>query len=252
MNRTRPWIRGMSCVAAVLAVIAAAVTSGAIAQAEPIVQVRYDPHLGAYLTGPNGMTLYTFERDEENVSNCYGTCEQNWPPLLAGKEGAVAPLGLPGKLGTTQRRDGSRHVTYNGRPLYYWVGDSEPGQTSGQGVGGNWYVANVAPTVLAREHPDLGSILVAANGFTLYRFIRDTMGESTCYGSCAQNWPPLLVSHLPSAPEGLPGELGVTQRTNGTLQVTYEGMPLYFWAADQAPGDTTGQGVGDVWFVVNP
>src|SRR5690606_5217260 len=157
----------MGCRARPVSVLAVVVLlawpAGVAAAHEPTVQGRHDLHLGTHLTGPQGLTLYTFERDTENTSACYGQCEQNWPPLLVGDEGLQVPFGLPGTLGTTQRQDGSRQVTYNGRPLYYWVGDSRPGQTTGQGVGGNWYVANVAPTVTAREHPVHGTILVAFN-----------------------------------------------------------------------------------------
>jgi len=61
-----------------------------------------------------------------------------------------------------------------------------------------------------------------------------------------------LTDSDPSLPADLPGAIATTTRTDGSLQVTYNGMPLYYWASDQKPGDTTGQNVGGVWFVVNP
>src|SRR5688572_25910109 len=99
---------------------------------------------------------------------------------------------------------------------------------------------------------DLGSILVDAEGITLYRFDNDTDGESTCYDDCEANWPPLLIEgDSPAAGEGADESLlGTTERTDGTVQVTYAGQPLYYFAGDEAAGDVNGQAVGDIWWVV--
>jgi len=99
-----------------------------------------------------------------------------------------------------------------------------------------------------------GSALAGEGGMTLYIFDNDTGGESSCYDSCATNWPPLLVEGgaEPTAGEGVTGDIGVTARTDSTVQVTYNGMPLYFFAADSAPGDATGDGVGGVWHIAAP
>src|SRR5690606_767506 len=97
--------------------------------------------------------------------------------------------------------------------------------------------------------------LIGPNGMTLYLFTNDEPGVSNCSGGCAENWPPLVVPEglEPTAVEGAPGELGVIEREDGLgRQVTYDGMPLYYWASDVLPGDTTGEGVNDVWFVVPP
>jgi predicted lipoprotein with Yx(FWY)xxD motif len=109
-------------------------------------------------------------------------------------------------------------------------------------------------TVQVSDHPELGKILTDANGRTLYLFTKDGENVSNCYDQCAVNWPPLLVGagEEPAAGPGLPGQLGTITRTDGGRQVTYNGMPLYYWAADSNPGDASGQGVGDVWFVVHP
>src|SRR5690349_15815561 len=100
--------------------------------------------------------------------------------------------------------------------------------------------------------PDLGTFLTDPAGMTLYLYTKDTIGISNCYGGCATAWPPLLTQSAPTLPENMPGMIGTTTRTDGTQQVTYNGMPLYYWASDQKPGDTTGQNVGGVWFVINP
>jgi predicted lipoprotein with Yx(FWY)xxD motif len=97
---------------------------------------------------------------------------------------------------------------------------------------------------------DLGEILVDGDGNTLYLFMPDAQGESTCYDQCEAAWPPLTgeVSAGDGVDEAL---LGSAPRTDGSTQVTYNGWPLYYFAADGAPGDTNGQGVNDVWFVVD-
>ncbi len=107
--------------------------------------------------------------------------------------------------------------------------------------------------------PGLGTVLVAGNGFTLYLFVPDKQsGVSACYGGCASAWPPLLLTGT-DAPVYGPGVesklLGTTRRTDGTLQVTYNGWPLYLWQGDSVPGQATGQGInstGGLWYVLNP
>lgn len=99
-------------------------------------------------------------------------------------------------------------------------------------------------------------MLVDAEGRTLYRFTRDTAGSgaSACYGECTVTWPPFTVpaDKTPTGGPGVSGELSTIVRTDGTLQVTYDGVPLYFFANDVARDDTNGQGLGGVWFVVAP
>jgi predicted lipoprotein with Yx(FWY)xxD motif len=103
------------------------------------------------------------------------------------------------------------------------------------------------------EDADLGSFLVDESGMSLYMFMNDAPGTSNCYDQCATNWPPLLTEGKPVAGEGIDATLmGTTEREDGSLQVTYNGWPLYYWVKDAQVGDVTGQGVGDVWFVVAP
>lgn len=222
-------------------------------EAPPTVSVG-ESDLGPVLVGPTGFTLYLFTRDAMDVSNCYERCAEQWPPLLAA-EGAELTLGegVPGELGLIPRTTGTFQVTYNGMPLYYWWRDWAPGQTTGHGVGEVWYVIPPA-VVFSGTSADGNAILVGANGMTVYSFANDTDGTSACYDQCATNWPPLLVESEDAllAGFGASGELGVTERTDGTLQVTYNGMPLYYWKNDAARGDTTGDGVGGVWAIVAP
>jgi predicted lipoprotein with Yx(FWY)xxD motif len=95
-----------------------------------------------------------------------------------------------------------------------------------------------------------------AAGRTLYLFEKDTGGKSSCYGACAQGWPPLLTTGTPTSAAGVSASLlGTVNRTNGTVQVTYAGHPLYYFTGDTKPGDIKGQNLhafGADWYVVGP
>jgi predicted lipoprotein with Yx(FWY)xxD motif len=100
---------------------------------------------------------------------------------------------------------------------------------------------------------DLGTFLVDADGRTLYVFLKDTApGASVCAaGGCLENWPVFgPAADQGFAPgEGVTGVLGSFTRADDIVQATYDGRPLYYFVGDQAAGDVTGEGVGDVWFV---
>jgi predicted lipoprotein with Yx(FWY)xxD motif/plastocyanin len=113
--------------------------------------------------------------------------------------------------------------------------------------------AEPTATIYVRQDPALGTILTDPEGMTLYLFTNDTTpNESTCYDQCAENWPPFMAEEEFSLPFGVEGELTTVERTDGTTMVAYNGIPLYYFAGDTAPGDTNGQGVGDVWYVLGP
>jgi len=103
--------------------------------------------LGKALVDGQGRTLYLFEADKGTKSACDGACAAAWPPLTTtGKPTAGSGIAAA-KLGTSERGDGTTGVTYNGHPLYYYAGDSAPGQTSGQGLddyGAEWYVLSAS------------------------------------------------------------------------------------------------------------
>jgi predicted lipoprotein with Yx(FWY)xxD motif len=101
---------------------------------------------------------------------------------------------------------------------------------------------------------DLGQILVDGEGRTLYLFIPDeAAGKPTCYDACAASWPPLLAEGEITVGEGLDdSDFSTATRTDGGEQVKVGTWPLYYFANDAAPGDTNGQGLNDVWFVVSP
>ncbi len=107
--------------------------------------------------------------------------------------------------------------------------------------------------VAVSDDARFGPILTDESGVTLYLFMADSPGVSTCVDGCLAAWPPLLTDGEPSVRGAADSTLlGTLTRDDGSVQVTYDGWPLYFFAADMAPGDVTGQGVNDVWFVVAP
>ena len=114
--------------------------------------------------------------------------------------------------------------------------------------------AAAGPVVLEVVSNDqLGKFLADGKGMTLYMFAKDTKDTSNCYDKCATAWPPLLQSDKPSVKDGVDASLlGTTTRKDGTIQVTYAGMPLYYYFEDKAAGDVTGQNSNKVWFVVAP
>ncbi len=242
-------------VSVMILVAALSVSAVRAQETPPTVQWGGNDELGSFLVGPNGMTLYVFANDAPGVSNCSGDCLANWPPLLVeeGQQPTLA-VGIPGRLGVIQRPDdGTFQVVYNGMPLYYWINDKQPGDATGHNVRNVWFVAKPADVSLG-GNDELGRFLVGPNGMTLYIFTKDTPGVSNCSGDCLAKWPPLLVAEgqQPTLQPGLIGTLGTIRRDDGTIQVTYIDMPLYYWINDQQPGDATGQGVNEVWFVIQP
>ncbi len=86
-----------------------------------------------FASAKTGMTLYTFRKDKKNLSVCYNDCAQAWPPFHAGGYAKAQ-----GDLGITKRKDGSQQWTWKGQPLYFWAGDQNKGDVTGDGVGGVW------------------------------------------------------------------------------------------------------------------
>jgi predicted lipoprotein with Yx(FWY)xxD motif/cytochrome c5 len=110
-----------------------------------------------------------------------------------------------------------------------------------------------APRLDVRDDAVLGTHLVDGQGRTLYLFTNDVDGVSACYEACATNWPPMLSDGDVATGEGVdPTLIGSTERTDGSVQVTYGGWPLYTFIGDAEPGQANGQGRNDVWFVVAP
>jgi predicted lipoprotein with Yx(FWY)xxD motif len=145
---------------------------------------------------------------------------------------------------------------------WYWMSTSTPATTPATALGledstdqTNTGAPIVTPTLAVAHDATLGDYLVASNGMTLYLYTKDKPGISNCTGTCAVNWPPYV--HTTNEPlvasAAATGTIATLMRPDtGGAQLMYKNVPLYFWKDDTKPGDTTGQGVGGVWYVVKP
>ncbi len=246
---------------------------------------------GRVLVAGDGHALYSFSGDAFPFSptgpvqlpctalnkSATGTpCTVPWPPLLATgplvAEDGVHQAGLG-----TVTRNGVDQVTYFGQPLYEFVGDTAAGQVNGANVaafdGIFWLMSadgRPAPgvaTVETQVSPN-GIVLSTptAHGTerSLYELTYDQPDQTTCLSTtgCTAVWPPLLTDGAPVAGAGVERSmLGVTRRPDGSLQVTYDGHPVYLFAFDLGPGApaglTNGEDFADamadgVWYTVSP
>ena len=143
------WIKLLTALAAAATVAAFTATlagaTGATSRGATL-KIARTP-LGRILVDSRGITLYDFPKDKGTTSSCYGACAALWPPLTT-KGKPIAGRGVRASLlGTTKRKDGKLEVTYNRHPLYYFVSDRKPGQTTGQGLnqfGAPWWVLSPA------------------------------------------------------------------------------------------------------------
>jgi predicted lipoprotein with Yx(FWY)xxD motif len=146
MNHSIKLLVAFAAAAAVASIATAFALAGGTQAGGAKVALAASP-LGRILVDSKGITLYDFAKDKGTASTCYGACAALWPPLTT-KGKPVAGRGVRASLlGTTKRKDGKLEVTYNGHPLYYFVTDRKPGQTTGQGVnqfGAPWWVLSAA------------------------------------------------------------------------------------------------------------
>lgn len=250
-------------------------TPGAAAFQEPTVNVVDNPQLGQILDDGSGQTLYAFTKDGPDKSNCTGKCLTLWPPLLTQGHPVAGP-GIDGSLlGTAVLTDGRQIVTFNKLPLYTFSKDTKAGDVNGENVAKVWFAVSPQgmdvqppaglvtptpasasfqePTINVAMDPKLGNILVDGKGMTLYIFTQDKPDMSTCNAGCMAYWPPLLTQGHPVAGQGVDASmLGSATLADGRMIVTYNHMPLYYWIKDAKAGDTTGQGVQNVWYVIAP
>jgi predicted lipoprotein with Yx(FWY)xxD motif len=132
----------------------ASATPGSTASGSTLALKTAKGSAGIWLTNSAGRALYLYTRDKGTTSECYGACAKEWPPLTT-----TGPVTISGQftvqreLGVTTRTDGTKQVTYGGHPLYYHLGDTAPGQTKGQGVGGVWFLIGPAANVMNGTKP---------------------------------------------------------------------------------------------------
>jgi predicted lipoprotein with Yx(FWY)xxD motif len=114
---------------------------------------------------------------------------------------------------------------------------ASPAPSSGAAAG------TAGVTIGMASSASLGTFLIGPNGMALYTHAGDSADSSTCTGGCATAWPPLTTTGQPTAGAGVTGQLATLTRVDGTTQVTYGGLPLYYWQGDTKVGDVTGNGV---------
>ena len=208
-------------------------------------------NLGEVFTDNEGMTLYTFNKDTANVSNCNDGCAIKWPPLLADNT-AIAK----GRFSIITRVNNKKQWALDGRPLYLWINDNVPGDTTGEAVKSNWYVAQTTPVskwntnVTSNGVSNKTTVLTDTHHKTLYALTTDQSkpGGSSCNDGCAIEWPPLLAS----ISDEKSGDYSIVTRDDGSKQWAYRGMPLYRFVDDNIPGDTLGEDDENIWYVVQP
>lgn len=202
-----------------------------------------------YMVDLEGMSLYTFDNDAPNVSNCPNIegCVETWPAF-------TASITENEDFGTI---DGMQ-TTYLGHPLYYFINDAVPGDVKGDGVKEVWHLVypntDFTETSEAKLSPDarIQTFLTDAEGMALYTFDNDDVNVSNCYETCEQIWPVVagnvVTDTLPAGVDAT--KFGTTERKDGSIQATYDGAPLYYFAMDLAAGDTNGDWVNGIWHLI--
>jgi predicted lipoprotein with Yx(FWY)xxD motif len=226
-----------------------------------------------YLQAADHKPIYRFDNDANQppTSSCEDECAKVWMPVPADQVTEVKGVDKA-LVASLERPDGTRQLTIKGWPTYTFAGDTKPGDLTGQGRDGLWFV--MAPTgakALTTDQAEkqksgatvltdtkLGAftetILVDGDGRTMYRFDADepNAGTSACESDdeCDEKWPPVLADSGLDVVEDCvdPDLISTFTRKDGTKQVAVNGWPLYYYFEDKAPGDIKGHGVGDVWF----
>lgn len=239
------------------------------------VQLANDATFGNILTDSEGMSLYFFSRDTKGQSECNGDCKTAWPIFyeadLTLDEGLDAA-----DFGVITRADGERQNTYKGWPLYYFVNDSAAGDTNGDKVGNNWYIAKPDYSLMYAEAQLVGRdadgndqnftsdytpgdgltfYITNSTGRTIYAFVNDTKDTNNYTADDFSNDPiwPIISLDINNIPSILDSNDFGTIDVFGRTQVTYKGRPLYYFGQDVERGDNYGISVPTpgIWPVVN-
>ncbi len=214
-----------------------------------------------YITDIDGNTLYAFIIDTENTNNFTNEDFSNdsfWP--IAEISLDRIPSILDANDFNTINVFGRTQLTYKGWPLYYFGQDAQRGDNKGISfpAPGVWPIVNTETvqaspaSITLVEDETLGSILVDDAGMTLYFFSKDTKQTSECLGGCLNAWPIYYDENLSVNSELNAADFGTITRTDGEMQNTYKGWPLYYFANDTQAGDTNGENVNSIWFVAKP
>jgi predicted lipoprotein with Yx(FWY)xxD motif len=247
---------------------AAAAKDGAVASAT--LKLATSATLGNYLADGSGRALYLYSKDfpaasgaaaTTAVSNCSGACLTAWPVFHAD---TIAPgTGLnAADFGEMTRGDGTKQTTFHGWPLYYFAQDMQAGDTKGEGVGNVWFVLRdpfYAMLVMSSPVQGTGPALYLStpDGMTLYYYTPDTVGTATtppvsaCTAGCLAAWPAFLATGT-VLPSKVAASLTSFDRGGGVMQSAWKGHPLYLFANDKKPGDTKGDKLQSMWFILDP
>ena len=215
----------------------------------------------AFLVDTDAMSLYTFDKDALNKSNCDAKCQEVWPLFEGANSGSEDIKAL----------EGSDHLAYRKHPLYYFVNDKAPGDVLGNNVKEVWHLvhasAGTTDTQTALSQTVIKqTFLTDKDQRALYTFDNDTANVSNCYDStptsgtgCESTWPVFYSADLGALPEGTSsGDFSIINRDatkakqgQSTQQVAYKGKPLYYFTPDNKEAlSTKGDWVKGVWHLV--
>ena len=192
--------------------------------------------------GPDGLTLYHFDKDTAGVSNCAsGSCATNWPALTITSTGAISvgPGLDAGDFATITGQNGNLQVTFNSIPLYFFAGDSKPGDKNGDGIGGLWHVAtasatlaSAAPSIAASVSPSAGASAAPSTAAS-----SPAVTPKVCYD--AYHYVEDCPSTSPAASQaaGSPSGATVSIATSGN-HVNSAGFSLYMYDKDTTAGQS--------------
>jgi len=228
----------------------------------PDIRLTEHGQLGQILTDASGYTLYYFTKDAlPDTSLCTGDCLSNWPLFYVENPELAEGLDIA-DFGAIEHPEGGMQTTYKGWPLYYWIGDLNPGETNGEAVGNVWFVAKPDYSIMLMDGLLIGKDGVIYNsmyepgeemvqyfvdeyGRTLYIFIDDTFEKNNFTLEDLSNnsvWPVydvVLQAVASLLDKSLFGSIDVF----GHQQLTYKGWPLYYFGGDSFRGDATGVSV---------
>lgn len=215
------------------------------------INISYKSGIGHYLVSSNGITLYYFTENVDGKT-FNGSYFNFWSPFYVSQ--ISVPKGLnPKDFSVVTGGNGKPQIAYKGWPLYYYIGDSKPGETNGQGFKGLWYVMKPDYTVMIATNSKIGNYLVNADGMTLYYLQGETINDLKCNGMCLSFWPAFNVSEI-VVPSGLKASyFKIFTGVNGKSQMSYDGLPLHYFIRDAKRGDITGNNLRDpfgLWHAV--
>tara|TARA_R110001632_G_scaffold231685_1_gene370716 strand:+ start:7551 stop:8411 length:861 start_codon:yes stop_codon:yes gene_type:complete len=235
------------------------------------VEISSDATLGTVLVDGNGNSLYFFAKDTKETSQCIDGCLDTWPVFYDVNIQVGTGLDI-NDFNTITRVDGTKQTTYKNWPLYYFVNDSNAGETNGDGVGGVWFIAKPDYSIMYANAQLTGNdgnnylgdytigdgatnYIVSVAGRTMYTFTNDQNNRNNFTASDFSNnsaWPIVEIT-LDQIPSTLDSSDFGTITVFGRTQLTYKGWPLYYFGQDTERGDNKGVSVPNpgVWPIAN-